>query len=42
AKDNLEADLLKLVPLPPKVVMREALTWYGRKTIAQAWNNLLP
>jgi beta-1,4-mannosyltransferase len=42
AKDNLEADLLKLFPVPPKVVMREALTWYGSKTIAQAWNNLLP
>jgi beta-1,4-mannosyltransferase len=42
AKDNLEADLLKLVPVPPEVVVREALDWYGRKTIAQAWNNLLP
>jgi beta-1,4-mannosyltransferase len=42
AKDSLRTDLLKIVPVPPKVVMREALNWYGRKTIAKAWSNLLP
>lgn len=41
AKEHFEAELLKITPVPKKAVMREALAWYGRKTIVQAWSRLL-
>tara|TARA_R110001592_G_scaffold275013_1_gene541973 strand:+ start:144 stop:1136 length:993 start_codon:yes stop_codon:yes gene_type:complete len=41
SEEHFEQDIENLVAVPKSVVMAEAMTWYGRSTITQAWRKLL-